>query len=529
MFVAAPVEDTFKPETVPAPVGGLNAYDSLAAMPDTDAILLENWWIQPYGCSMRKGYSEWTTGLPASIGTIAGWFGTDGTQKLFAWSSTGMYDISARAVAGAAIVSGLSNSSWETVTFTNTAGGNLIAVNGVDNGIIYKAAGVARLVLGDGIVVNTWAGLNPAEAVQLTVHQHRLWAVKKNSPVGYYLPPDAVQGTFLSYDFGPLFKKGGNLQFLSTWTLDDGNGAEDHLLAVSSRGEAVVFSGTDPSSSTAWALVGVYDIGAPVAGRRSHCKAGGDQLVLTQQGLVSMTSMLVSTKVESAEQPLTSLKIQFLLSELTSSYGTLTGWQVLYHPTINMVLVNLPSATASLIGQLAANQITKGWCTFSGMSAASWCSHNNLLYFGNTLGTVYKAWDGNSDNVLLNDTGGTGVNALAQQAYSYFGGRGTQKQVGMYRPTFVTRGEVAYATEIVYNFVEDTVVTTGSVPGLSAGLWNTALWGSGLWGGGSNVQQAWIQARGMGVAASLKMATQSASEVLWISTDYTLVNTRGVL
>lgn len=528
MFVAKAVGDRFKPATVPSPVGGLNAYDSLAAMGETDAIALDNWWPQPYGCSMRKGYIEWATGLPASIGTIAGWFGTDGTQKMFAWSGTAMYDITTQAAVGAALVSGLTNSSWEHVTFTNTAGGNLIAVNGVDNGIIYKSTGVARLVAGDGIVVNTWAGLNPANAVQVTVHQHRLWAVEKNSSKGWYLPPDAVQGTFLSYDFGPLFKKGGNLQFLTTWTLDDGNGAEDHLLAVSSRGEAVVYAGTDPSSSTAWALVGVYDIGAPISGRRGHCKAGGDQLVLTQQGLVSMTSMLISTKVENAEVPLTSRKIQFTLSNLITNYGTVSGWQVTYHPAINMVLINLPT-TVTTVGQLASNQITKAWCSFSGMSAQTWCSHNDLLYFGNTLGTVYKAWYGNSDGVLLNNTGGSGVRASAQQAYSYFGGRGNQKQVGMYKPVFITRGEVAYDCEIVYDFVEDTTVSAGSVPGLSSALWNTGLWGSGLWGGGSSVQQAWIQARGMGVAASLKMATQSASEILWISTDYTMVQSRGVL
>lgn len=529
MFMATPEADTFSPTTVPAPVGGLNAYDSLAAMPETDAIILQNWWPQPFGCSMRKGYREHSTGLGAQIDTIAGWFGLDGTQKLFAWAGASMFDVSSRAAVGAAIITGLSNALWETVTFTNTAGGNLIAVNGVDNGIIYKASGVARLVAGDGIVVNTWAGLNPANAVQVTVHQKRLWAVEKNSSKGWYLPPDAVQGTFVSFDFGPQFKRGGYLQFLTTWTLDDGNGAEDHLLALSSNGEAVVYSGTNPSSDTTWSLSGVYYIGSPVSSRRAYQKVGGDQYVLTQQGLVSMTSVLISTKVESAEVPIVSKKVQFALSEVTTLYGALAGWEVVYFPVANMLVINIPSSIASSISQFASNTITKGWCTFTGMSASAWCAHNNKLYYGNTLGTVYEAWYGNSDNILLNDTGGDGVTALVQQAYSYFGTPGTEKQVGIYRPTFVTRGEVAFASEIIYNYVEDTVVTTSSVPGLSSALWNTGLWGSGLWGGGSVVQKEWISARGLGIAASLKMATQSASQVLWISTDYTVVKTRGVL
>ena len=521
--------EQFKPLSIPAPVGGLNAYDSLVAMAETDAFIMQNWWPQPYGCTMRKGYVEWTTGLPSTVKTIAGWYDLAGNQKMFAWSVDGMYDISSRGVAAAAIVSGLTNALWQSVVLTNAIGNSLIAVNGADNGIIYNSGGVARITPGDGIVVNTWAGLSPLNAVQLTVHQKRLWAVEVNSSRGWYLPPDAIQGTFVSFDFGPQFKKGGYLQYLTTWTLDDGNGAEDHLIAMSSRGEAVVYGGTNPSSSTDWVLVGVYDVGSPVAGRRSFAKAGGDQLVLTQKGLVSMTGELVSTKVQDAEKPLTSLKIQFLLSELVNAYTTLNGWHVVYHPTINMVLIGIPSVTAGGNIQLAANQITKSWTEFTNMDSACWASHNDQLYFGDYTGRVYQAWTGFSDAVLLDNTGGEGVTATVQQAYTYFGSRGNTKQVGMFRPTFVTGGQIAYNAAIVYNFADKDVASPGAVPLPGGSLWGTGLWGSAFWSGGSTVLQTWLQAEGMGVAASLKMITQSEAEVLWVATDYSLVQARGIL
>lgn len=524
-----PRPDFFKPETVPAPVGGLNAYDSLVAMPIADAITLQNWWPQSYGCSVRKGYVEWTTGMPSTVETVTGWYNLSGGQKMFAWSATSMYDVSTRAAVGAAIVTGLTNALWQSVVLTNSADNYLIAVNGADNGIIYRTAGVARITAGDGIVANTWAGLNPINAIQLTVHQKRLWAVEKNSSRGWYLPPDAIQGTFVSFDFGPQFRKGGYLQVLNTWTLDDGDGADDHLVAVSSNGEAVVYRGTNPNDDTKWFLAGVYDIGAPVAGRRFVIKAGGDLLILTQKGLVSMTEELVSTKVEIAENPVTSRKIQFLISELVSSYGRLNGWQVVFHPLLNMTLIAIPSIVAGQNVQLAINMITKAWTQFVNMDGACWHSHNNQLYFGDYTGRVYQAWTGYSDAVLLNNTGGEGVTAAVQQAYNYFDGRANQLQIGMYRPIFVTGGEVAYNTTIVYDFADVDLTSPGAIPLPLGSLWGTGLWGSAFWSGGSTVLKSWIQAEGMGVAASLKMVIQSEAEVLWVSTDYTLQQIRGVL
>lgn len=524
-------KESFKPETVPAPVKGLNAFDSIVAMEETYAISLINWWPQPYGCSVRKGYVEWSTGMPGSVQSLATWYGTaSASAKMFAWSNTSMYDVTTRGAVGAAAVSGLSNAIWESVCYTNSAGSRLIAVNGADNAITYtNGGGVQRIIAGDGIVANTWAGLNPQLAAQLTVHQRRLWAVKKDTTEAWYLAPDAFQGTFVKFDFGPQFSRGGFLQFLTTWTLDDGNGAEDHLVAVSSQGEAVVYSGTDPSSASTWGLVGGYYIGSPVSGRRSFSKAGGNLIVLTQRGVVSLADELTSTKVSQANQPIQSHAIQFLISDLVSSYSALNGWDLLYIPSINMTMVSVPSVTAGGNVQLVSNQITNAWSQFFGMDASSWAVFNELPYFGDYTGKVYQAWTGFSDKVLLNNTGGVGVTTFVQQAYSYFGGRSNNKQVGMYRPTFVTAGDVSYSCDTVYDFSDKDVPYPALGPQFSASLWGTGRWGSARWSGGSGVDQQWVQGEGMGVAVSLKMRTISNTEVLWVSTDYTLVASRGIL
>lgn len=529
MFFNKPNAGSNKPRSVPAPIGGLNARDSLVAMQETDAVVLKNWWPQPYGCSIRQGYVEQSSGLPSSVQTIATWSSASGGRAMFAWSGTAMYDVTTAGPVGAAVVTTLTNALWETVNIVNAAGNNLICVNGIDDGIIYKGSGApARIVAGDGITVNTWAGLGPKNAVQLTNHQHRLWAVQINSASGWFLPPDAIQGTFLKYDFGPLFTRGGYLAFLTTWTVDDGSGAEDHLVAMSSEGEVAVYGGTDPTDDTKWFLVGVYFVGAPVAGRRGYCKAGGDLFLLTKQGIVSLAAQITSTKIQQADSKLVSDKIRLLFSDLINEYGDLTGWDLHYYAGLNMLLTNVPSRATGANIQLAQNTIVQAWTQFTGMDAACWGSFAGLPYFGGYDGKVWRAWSGNNDAVLIDGSSSTGIISEAQQAYSYLGAGGVQKQVGFYRPSLVVAKIFSYNSAVLYDFGESALVTPGLSSDPSASVWDTARWDSGRWDGTNLLQRDWICAEGVGVAASIAMVAQTDSEVLWVSTDYSFIQGTGL-
>lgn len=513
---STPVQDAGNQiASVPAPIGGLNARDSLAAMPELDAVVLQNWWPQPYGVSIRKGYAIWAT-LPGGVevGTLGNWASADGTQKLFAWGATSMWDVTTRgATPGAAIVTGLTNAYWQTTALTNSAGAHLLAVNGVDNGIAYNATGIHRLSLGDGTTAYTWKNLDPKNAVQLTFHQHRLWAVEKNSARGYYLPADAIYGVLSAYDFGPLFAGGGYLSFLTTWTVDDGSGAADHLVAVSSSGYAAVYAGTDPNDSTKWSLSGVYYTGAPVIGRRSYCKVGGDLFILTQQGIVSMAGLVTSTTINSTKQSFPSDKIQYLMSELIGAYGSLANWQLSYTPKINMLICNVPVTVAGGNIQLVSNQLIGSWAQFTGWDATTWETFADQPFFGDYTGNICIAWEGYLDN-------GGPIIATGQQAYSYFKSFGTQKQVGMYRPRFITGQEVPFSSAILYDFDPRSLTSPDGTDALVSSRWDAGYWNRSLWSGGVGSQRGWVQAQGLGVAASIAIAAAATESTLWVSTDY---------
>ena len=172
---------TLQIATVPAPVGGLNAFDSLLGMPETDAISLINFGPQAYGLQLRLGYEEHANGMPAEVKTIAA-FNGQASSHLFAWAGAEMYDVTSPGPVGAPIVSGLSTSVWNTTGMVNSGGTQLVAFSGSDDGIVFdNASGVHRLTLGDGVTPYTWNGVDPKFLGVCTTHQRRLWAAEEGT------------------------------------------------------------------------------------------------------------------------------------------------------------------------------------------------------------------------------------------------------------------------------------------------------------------------------------------------------------
>jgi hypothetical protein len=398
---AQAVRQVSKVTTRPASVRGLNSYDSIVAMPAGFALVLRNLYAQPYGCQVRRGYRRWVVGLEGEVETLCSHNLTTGDQSLYAFvqqgSTAAMYDVSTEGLPGVSKMTGLANARWQHLNFPNAAGNHLVAVNGADNMIWVQPNGtILTVAAGDGSL-NTIAGVDPKALIHCYSHQKRLWFVEKNSTRGWYLPPGQVYGIAHSFDFGSLWSRGGYLQQIITWTIDDGEGADDHLLAISSEGQVAVYKGTDPDGVDTWGLAGVYYAGAPL-GRRCATRFGGDVLILTQLGAVQMSDLLKSTKVNPTQENHFKY-VQQLLSGAAGLTGDEFGWQPFIYPGANMVVANIP-ANASTSYQLVMNDITKAWSEFLGYNAHCWELHLQEPFFGAS-GAVYQAWDGTTDDHIV--------------------------------------------------------------------------------------------------------------------------------
>src|SRR5690606_19300237 len=129
------------------------------------------------------------------------------------------------------------------------------------------------------------------------VFKGRAYLVEKSSLNLWYLPPASIGGEAEAIDMGQIFQRGGKIVTAKTWTIDSGNGSDDHMVVISSNGEVAVFSGYDPSGTNTWALIGVFYLGRPI-GQRCAVKFGGDLLIICEDGVYPLGKGLLSASVD---------------------------------------------------------------------------------------------------------------------------------------------------------------------------------------------------------------------------------------
>lgn len=510
--------------TQTSPIRGINAYDGIASMPEGFALVLRNLFAQPYGVQVRHGYVQHVTGLGGEVQTLCSHNLVNGPPKLyaFAWEDPAgeLYDVTTPNVPGVLKLAGLSSGWWQHINFPNIAGVHLLAVNGEDDPIWIKPDGtVARLPAGDG-TGNTIGGIDPKKLVGIYSHQKRVWFVQKDSTNGWYLPPDQVSGVAHQFDFGPQWVRGGHLVQILTWTIDDGNGADDHLIALSSEGEISVYQGIDPDSLDNWALQGVYYVGAPV-GRRAMARYGGDVIILTELGWVMLSQMLKSTKVNPTTEN-DGRYVQQLISAAVTVNGQRKGWQPFVFPGRNMVMVNIPTGDGASY-QYVMNDITKAWSEFIGYNASCWELHDSLPFFG-SLGGIYRAWEQFTDDAIVADDGtvtpGADIRSEAQTLYSNFGNPVLNKHYKMVRPTVLSKGNfsisIAANTDYSFQSPQSPVAFEPYVPG----KWDEDYWDNARWAGAPISFHEWETVRGIGFTVALRVLMESSSETYWAATDW---------
>jgi len=187
--------------SLPAPVGGWNARDSLSDMPATDAVYLTNWFPATTELILRNGYTKWATGLPAQVDTLMNYqSGTSG--KLLAISNGAVYNVTNGGAVGAALLSGLSNSRWQYCNITTAGGSFLYMANGVNTPYIY-----------DG---TTWTSITGASTPAITgvttttlnnpiVFKNRVFFTQTNTLKIWYLPTLSLGGLAKSLPDVPLW------------------------------------------------------------------------------------------------------------------------------------------------------------------------------------------------------------------------------------------------------------------------------------------------------------------------------------
>ena len=403
--------------SLPAPVGGWNARDSLANMDPADAVQLDNFFPTVGSCVLRGGSSVLCT-VSGTVKTLMNYAGGT-TERLFAITASGTYRVDTGTAVAQTMPTLLTQTSCEYTNISTTGGNFMVLVNGVQTPVVYNGTDWKNPGTGFAPAItfgaSAPAGMSTSKFSNITLFKNRLWFIEKDTLRAWYLPTLAIGGQAEYIDMSSIAKFGGHLVDLDTWTVDAGYGVDDNLAFITSNGEVIVYRGTDPASAATWALAGVWKLGSPI-GTKAMLKYGGDLLILTYDGLMPMAQSLQSSRLD--PRVALSNKIQGAIAQATSQYGshTSTGWQIYYSAKNNAVWINVP-VQDDLQEQYVMNTITTSWCRFKGWGAYCWETFNDNPYFGGN-GFVARAWDDTySDNRNVN----TLVNT---QSYyiNYYGG-----------------------------------------------------------------------------------------------------------
>lgn len=488
-----------KTTSIPAPVKGLNARDAIADMEPTFALSLDNWFCTPTSVDTRNGYQTWASGLGGAVETVMHY--SSGTaNKIFGAANGKIFDVTLGGAVGAASVTGQVSNRWQWVNFTTVGGSFLSMVNGSDSMQLYN--GTAWQAVTDISTPIAITGVTTANLIHMNAYKNRLFFVEKNTLNFWYLPINSIGGVANVFPLGSIFTRGGYLMAMATWTIDNTNGVDDYAVFITSEGEVAIYQGTDPSFSSTWTIVGVFRTGAPV-GRRCFTKMGSDCVFLCADGVVTFSKELTTDRQQSEAL---SYNILNLINSDVAGYKNNFGWQPVYHPLGNKLLINVPVMENTQQYQYVMNTITGAWSSWgklaSPLNACCWDIFQDVLYYGGINGKVYQA----DLDAVLNDDGNAMLTDM-KPAFSYFGDLGAEKFFTMVRPIIISTDPVVptYALNLDYNDVkpQPPSVTTGS-----GSPWNTSPWNISPWGStGTQVTKNWFSVGGVAYAASLRMAT----------------------
>jgi hypothetical protein len=323
--------------------------------------------------------------------------------------------------------------------------------------------------------VDTFISPNTFEIV--LAHHNRLFFADGTNLAVYYLPLFQKDGQVSYLPLNAVFKRGGYIKAMATWTVEGGTNLNDQLAIFSSNGECAIYGGVDPD--TDFVLSGLFRFDAPMS-KHSVINWGGDLYVMISTGVVPMSTLMKaeSDKLGLADQR---VKQRFLEHQLEHDEP---GWSLTMLPHLGIVLANLPHGGAHY-HQMLRYMSSGFWAEWSDIHGRCWAWIDPFIYFGDDVGNVYEMHPAHrNDN-------GIEIRVDMLLAWTRFG-TAARKQFKGVRTYLITDGAPRPVVDIKTDFDYSPGV---NVPDLSeygdVSMWDTASWDTSFWAGGSAAVIKW--------------------------------------
>ena len=583
MLLSQPKKFTASTASLPAPIGGWNARDSLANMQPTDAVQLINFFPTPTSVSLRKGYAKASTGITGKVNSLMNYAVKTGGNKLFAAAGTSIYDASTDPAT--VVYTGITVDKLQHVNTSNTAGNFLVACNGTDATMVYDGTrwfSIATTTTASTISTITYVGTT---ATLTTATAHNLVTGNRITVTG--ASPADYNGTFvitrtgtntLTYTMATTPVT--NATVVGSYTTIGITGVDSStFISVNLFKSRLYF--TQKNTLKCWYLdvnsiggaANALDFGS-IARNGGYLQAMGTWTLDAGQGaddyavfVTNMGETIVYNGTDPTSATTWALKGVWQLGQtfnrrcffkwsgdllLLTQDGLVPLASALQSsrldPRVNLTdkiyyavseaatnyynnfgwqinyfasenMLILSIPTDNGMEQYVMHTITKSWARFTGIEAYCWEVSGSASMYFGGNGYVGLFYTSNSDN-------GSNIQATAQQAYSYFDSPGQLKRFTMVRPILQTNNGIpTLAAGISTDFDTQTQFGTLSFnPAIvKGGIWNTSVWDDALWSAGDVTTKVWQGVSGLGFAGSINLAIASQGiDLKWASTDYVM-------
>jgi hypothetical protein len=569
-----------------SPIGGWNARDSLAEMQPLDAVQLVNFFPTPTDVTLRKGYSQASTGITGNVETLMNYAKFDGTNQLFAVANGTIYNASTSTATS--VFTGLTNSKFQHCMISTEGGNFIIAVNGQDAAMIYDGTRwykMATTTTAATISTITRGGTGNLTATLTTATAHGLATGNRVSISG--TTESNYSGTYAitvtganTFTYTMATAPTANATIVGTYTVLGITGVNSNTFVNVNMCQNRLFF-VQKDSMTFWYLpvesIGGAALDFPLG---SIARSGGFLQAMGTWTLdagygVDDLSAFVTSMGEVIVYKGTNPSDPNAWSEVgVWQMGQTFSRRCFYKFGGDLLLLTqdglVPMSAALQSSRLdprinltdkiyyAVSQAATVFYAEFGWQITYFASENMLIlniptgtgfeqYVMHTItkswarftGINALCWEVSADNKIYfgangyvgqfytqPSDNGSNIVATAQQAYSYFDSRGQNKRFTLVRPILQTdNGLPTVLCGISTDF--DTVPLTNQLAfnpsTLDVGTWDVALWDDANWGGILTTTKFWQGVTGTGFAGSININVASQGiEFHWASTDYVM-------
>ncbi len=502
--------------TLPSPVGGLNVRDSLDNMAADDAIVLDNYIPYDTKVSLRKGYSCYFKNDKKFLTLVS--YNKYNDKRFIGIAEGKAYNLTSKLNVKTYDIEFQENR-CQTIQYKD----RLFFMNGVDKPKVFYVDENGDDKFEDWEFSNN--NLVAEKIISGTVSKQFLWFVEKGAMrIWYASEAGNIAGNLSSIDLSQVARFGGHLMAVCCWTVDGGQGIDDMTVFITSEGEVIIYSGTNPSSATSWELKGTYKISKPI-GYNCTFQYQGDIVIITEEGYMPLSKVLPLNQAGSSAVAFSD-KIRGLVLERTSQNKNKDGWQGIIYSKGGYCLFNVPLSRG--FEQHVLNLTSGAWCRFTNIKSYCWGNFEGRLYFGSDYG-VYLFDDGYSDD-------GNHILGEVQQAFSNLGTAGLKK-IQLLNPR--TKSSTKYALVIYTNmdFEERKANYAENVGSVGITKWNEAKWscldkpiGTKWQTLKGTIRSQWIANSATGFKASIVFKTKTRGNLIeWFDTGVRYEQASGVL